>query len=257
MKVERKLPPSVEALRKTIHGLRSDPPQRNKGLKKRLEKLVGQFPRFPGHFIYIYNYSEGRVVYARGIQDVLGYPDDEADLELLLGALHPEDGPLVARLNQSALEAMGKMRNPANLHDLCLSVDYRMRKADGSYIKVLGQTAVFEVDPVSGKVHSSFSLCKDITAIKSSNTIGWEAHGFETMDFQPPEGTANRLRYQPSQRELEVLKRIAQGKGSKSIADELCISTTTVSTHRRNILRRTGLKNSAELVRHATAVGWV
>ena len=257
MKIEPTLPPSVEALRSTIHDLRTDPPQLNKGLKKRLEKLVGQFPHFPGHFIYIYNYSEGRVVYSRGIKEVLGYPDDKADLELLLGALHPEDGPLVARLNQCALEAMGKMRNPANLHDLCLSVDYRMRKADGHYIKVLGQTAVFEVDAVSGKIHSSFSLCKDITAIKSSNTIGWQAHGFETLDFEPPEGTANRLHYQPSQRELEVLKKIAQGKGSKIIAEELCISTMTVSTHRRNILQRTGLKNSADLVRYASAVGWV
>ena len=53
------------------------------------------------------------------------------------------------------------------------------------------------------------------------------------------------------------MRKIAQGKGSKAIAEELCISTTTVSTHRRNILQRTGLKNSADLVRYATAVGWV
>lgn len=63
----------------------------------------------------------------------------------------------------------------------------------------------------TGKVHSTFSLCKDIGGIK----------------------------------------------GSYTIAAERRISPMTVGTHRRNILQRTGMRNTAELMRHASAVGWV
>ena len=257
MENEASLDPKLITLRQSIHDLRTDPPQHNKGLKKRLKKLLGQFPRFPGYFLYIFNYSEGRMVYAHGIQEILGYPDHEMDLELLFQTVHPDDAFIVAQLNQCALEAMNKIRNPANLHDLCLSVDYRMRKADGQYIKVFDQTSVFEVDEATGKVHSTFSLCKDISAIKSTNTIGWQAHGFEFLDFDPPENSSNNVQYQPTNREMDVLKKIAQGQGSKAIAEDLCISPMTVATHRRNLLRRTGVRNTAELIRHASAVGWV
>ena len=257
MENEVPLHPDLHRLRQSIQGLRTDPPQQNKGLKERLEKLLGQFPRFPGYFLYVYNYSEGRMVYTHGIQEILGYPDHEMDLDLLFQTVHPDDALIMGQLNQCALDAMNKIRNPANLYDLCLSVDYRIRKADGQYIKVYDQTSVFEVDEATGKVHSTFSLCKDISAIKSTNTIGWQAHGFEFLEFEPPEDSANRVQYQPTSRELDVLRKIAQGQGSKGIAEDLCISPMTVTTHRRNLLRRTGVRNTAELIRHASAAGWV
>ncbi len=257
MNIEASYHPALQALSDAIQELRTDPPQHNRGLKDRIERLLGQFPHFPGHFLYIYNFSEGRIAYAHGIQEILGYPNDAMDLDLLFQIIHPEDGPLVARINQCALEAMGKIRNPVNLHDLSLSVDYRIRKADGRYIKVLDQTSVFEVENTSGKVHSIFSLCKDITGIKSSNKIGWQAHGFEFLDFEPPEGAETQLQYRPTGREMEVVRKMAQGKSSKAIAIELNISPMTVGTHRRNILQRTGMRNTPELIRHATAVGWV
>jgi len=60
-----------------------------------------------------------------------------------------------------------------------------------------------------------------------------------------------------SDREKEVLKLIMQGKTSKQIADELFISKTTVDTHRKNILEKTGARNSSELITMALEKGWV
>ncbi|MCQ8782956.1 response regulator transcription factor [Mangrovibrevibacter kandeliae] len=51
-----------------------------------------------------------------------------------------------------------------------------------------------------------------------------------------------------SPRELEVLERVARGEQSKVIAFELGISPRTVEIHRVNILRKTGLRNVADLV---------
>jgi two-component system response regulator DctR len=46
------------------------------------------------------------------------------------------------------------------------------------------------------------------------------------------------------------------GKGSKEIATEMGITFFTVNTHRRNLLERTGSKNTAELVNRGMAHGW-
>lgn len=51
-----------------------------------------------------------------------------------------------------------------------------------------------------------------------------------------------------SPREIEILEMVTQGKTSKEIALELFISKTTVDTHRRNILEKTGSRSTSELL---------
>ena len=58
-------------------------------------------------------------------------------------------------------------------------------------------------------------------------------------------------------REKEVLKLIAEGKGSKEIAGLLFISTRTVERHRANIMQKLGAKKTADLVKHAVQKGYV
>jgi DNA-binding NarL/FixJ family response regulator len=52
-------------------------------------------------------------------------------------------------------------------------------------------------------------------------------------------------------RELEVLKLIVNEFTNQEIADKLYISVRTVDTHRRNLLQKTGAKNTAGLVKYA------
>jgi DNA-binding CsgD family transcriptional regulator len=49
-----------------------------------------------------------------------------------------------------------------------------------------------------------------------------------------------------SEREVDVLRLLAQGKGNQQIADELVISLNTVRRHVSNILDKTGLSNRTE-----------
>ena len=53
-----------------------------------------------------------------------------------------------------------------------------------------------------------------------------------------------------SEREVQVLCKIAEGKENRIIADELYISVNTVHNHRNNILKKLGMTNTAELVRY-------
>ena len=52
-----------------------------------------------------------------------------------------------------------------------------------------------------------------------------------------------------SRRELEILEILAEGKTSREIGDQLFISSHTVDTHRRNIIRKTRVRNTAELIK--------
>lgn len=53
-----------------------------------------------------------------------------------------------------------------------------------------------------------------------------------------------------SNRELEILKNIAQGKSNRIIATELSISIKTVNTHRVNILKKLNLNSTSELIHY-------
>jgi DNA-binding NarL/FixJ family response regulator len=61
----------------------------------------------------------------------------------------------------------------------------------------------------------------------------------------------------PTHRELEILQLIAEGLSSKKIADRLFISEHTVSTHRKNVLRRYQMESTMELVAFAVKNKWI
>jgi DNA-binding NarL/FixJ family response regulator len=54
-----------------------------------------------------------------------------------------------------------------------------------------------------------------------------------------------------SKREREIIKFLAEGFSSKEVADKLNLSEFTVSTHRRNMLKKTRLNNARALVNFA------
>jgi two-component system, NarL family, invasion response regulator UvrY len=58
-----------------------------------------------------------------------------------------------------------------------------------------------------------------------------------------------------SDREFEILKMIAQGRGVSRIAAKLSLSVSTVGTYRARLLRKLGLRQTAELIAYAVRHG--
>lgn len=54
-----------------------------------------------------------------------------------------------------------------------------------------------------------------------------------------------------SNREIEVIRFVAEGLTNKQIADKLFLSAHTVTTHRKNIMCKLGISNTAGLVMYA------
>lgn len=72
--------------------------------------------------------------------------------------------------------------------------------------------------------------------------------------LQPAEPTADD---ELTQRQVEILKLIAQGRASKEIAFELGLSPKTVDVHRARIMDRLQLNDIASLTRYAVRKGLV
>jgi len=70
------------------------------------------------------------------------------------------------------------------------------------------------------------------------------AFDLEAGAYHPPHETL-------SDREYQVLCMIASGKTVKGIAEELCLSSKTISTYRSRIMEKMKMKNNAELTYYA------
>jgi DNA-binding NarL/FixJ family response regulator len=66
---------------------------------------------------------------------------------------------------------------------------------------------------------------------------------------------SNELENILSKREMDILKYISLGFTNSEIAEKLFISSHTVATHRRNLLQKINVKNTAGLVRYASKLG--
>jgi len=97
--------------------------------------------------------------------------------------------------------------------------------------------------------------------LKTARQIGLSPRELRSVMYDMPYPTTGRQRQVDpcplSSRELEVLKRLGEGKVYKQIAQELSLSTSTVRTHLHNIYGKLGAVDRAQAVLVATERGWL
>ena len=95
--------------------------------------------------------------------------------------------------------------------------------------------------------------------LKTARVVGLGPAELRSVMFDLPYPTTGRTRQVDpcplSSREVEVLKRLAEGKVYKQIALELNLSTSTVRTHLHNIYGKLGAVDRAQAVLIATERG--
>lgn len=108
------------------------------------------------------------------------------------------------------------------------------------------------------KSGASGYLSKDHAVEQLALAIRKAATGSKYITPSVAERLANQIdALQPSttdflsEREIEVLKLIAQGKSTSQIGEALSLSTKTIGTYRTRIQQKTGLRSNAELARFA------
>jgi len=75
--------------------------------------------------------------------------------------------------------------------------------------------------------------------------------------FSKPSEVENIAPLPLSAREIEIVQQTAKGLIAKEIADVLNLSTHTVYTHKKNIMKKLGFTTSSELVLYAVNKGLI
>ncbi len=73
----------------------------------------------------------------------------------------------------------------------------------------------------------------------------------QVFDYFRGKTAAKNALQELSEREVEIIKCLSEGKNTKAISEALFISEHTVKTHRRNIMQKMHVKTSAELIKLA------
>ncbi len=90
-----------------------------------------------------------------------------------------------------------------------------------------------------------------------SNDVAIKLLNFENNNTDPRKRLRNsktKLYDELSTRETEVLKLVGEAKSNDEIAEQLSISKRTVESHKQNLLRKIGAKNTSELIKFAVEV---
>ncbi len=220
--------------------------------QERSKEYLDSYPLMPTQAIYIADMTNLTVSYQRGIRKLLGYSEEEFNFDLLMNFYHPDDIERYFYFVKIANE-WGRMKNPEPF-TIESMFDYRVRKKDGSYLKVLRQTTVFETCIETG-MKSFFSILTDISRIKTDTSINFSLYDVNSGNIllegkQTGEDVVNF-----TNREKEIILKLKQGMNSQAIADFFDCSKHTVDTHRRKMLKKTGSKNTVEMVNFCILAG--
>ena len=95
----------------------------------------------------------------------------------------------------------------------------------------------------------------------AAEACGLGEAGLRRVLYELPQGVGARRRASGpcplSSRELDVLRRLAEGKVYKQIAQELELSASTVRSHLHNVYGKLGAVDRAQAVLMATEQGWI
>ena len=122
---------------------------------------------------------------------------------------------------------------------------------DAAYVRLADMVAHYS----QGGAVSSTEL------LAAARAVGFGPSDLRTVLYNLPYPTVDRPRaVEPSPlsaREMDVLKRLAQGMVYKQIAQEMSLSTSTVRTHLHNIYGKLGAVDRAQAVLMASERGWL
>ncbi len=183
----------------------------------------------------------------------------------ILSLTHPDDMGYVSNAEEKALKFMIETVGADKFTRYKGSYNFRLQTADGSYRLFNHQALVLKMD-ANYKFIKSLNIHTNISHLTKKNNHKFSLIGLagepsylnlSVYDIQPGIGKNDFPENVFTKREIEIIKLLAEGFNTKSIAKKLFISPTTAETHRKNILRKSGCENSVKLIARSISEGWI
>jgi len=214
---------------------------------------VGRF------YYYIFNCLNASMEFiSDSMCNLLGHPKSHFRVENLAELIHPDDFIYFIEFEKKVTNFFTQLP-PALVTSYKVSYDYRMRKADGGYIRILHQATAIHTDS-NGAVLRVLGVHTDISQLKKTNG---STLSFIGLNGQPSFENVMEVQVscRPNQsllsnREKQILQHLLQGMTSAQIGFTLHISKATVDRHRKNMLKKTNSKSTAELSIRSIRENW-
>lgn len=211
-------------------------------------------------YFYILNMHNLELDYVSpNVTTFCGFEPEEVNMGLLLKLALSKEFEILERKEMVIKDFFTRHLDPSEITNYKMTYTYEMRDHKGKKRVVLLQATVISIAENNTPLHI-LAIHSDISHIVGSSTSkvsfinlkgGVSYYNIPThkgifshdLGKDEPDIT-NSL----TPRETEIVDLLAKGLGAKQIAEELFLSIHTVRTHRKNILAKTGCKNTAELI---------
>jgi LuxR family maltose regulon positive regulatory protein len=194
--------------------------------------------------------DEAETISSARILIAQGYANEATSLLQKVIDITAEGGRLSTMIESLVLQALAfQARNDMDQAMAALERALISAERDG-FVRIF----VDEGPPMAQLLYEALSrgiapdyVSKLLTAFTSDET--------EQTSITPPRSSVSRLVEALSEREIEVLKLVAEGLTNKEIASRLYLSLNTIKVHTRNIYGKIGVRNRTQAVTKAKSLG--
>jgi DNA-binding CsgD family transcriptional regulator len=190
------------------------------------------------------------------ITEIHGFDPETVTFNDILGTIHPDDIEFISKAEASIANFFYNKLGVDKLTNYKLNYSFRSRMKNGDYCMLNHQAIVLTLDSKGG-FGKSLNIHTKIDHLTKNNTYQYSLISLNDepsyMNIDVFENTESISEF--SKREIDIIKLIAEGLDNTEIADALFISVNTVKQHRKNILKKSNSKNTAQLIRKSTLQG--
>lgn len=204
--------------------------------------------------LFVADFTKARYVFvSENVKAVMGYERSfflDNEISVFQSLFKPEEVRAMDELTAQQTRIL-QLLPPDEVKNHKFVSTYHLRQPDGSYRFMMQHYLFIETAPGNIPLVMLGSVT-DITHLNIHQTLQFSCFRFvDDKGWQPVaqlmKVVDSTLKDSLNKREHEVLHHIQQGLSTKMIADKLGISFHTVQTHRKNLLKKTGAANAAQL----------
>lgn len=198
-----------------------------------------------------------------GIEDILGIKPDALSFDLFMDLIHPDEMEYFLKCEDRVADFITNRITPDKVVKYKITYCLREKTRLNGYRLFLLQTVTLQTTE-DGSLLKVFGLHTDISHITTLNSrklslIGLmgEPSYLEIDVFADEPLVSYNEKINFTKRELEIIKLLGEGLTTGEIAAKIFVSKETVNSHRKNMLAKTGFKNSTQLLAYCIRKGLV
>mgnify|MGYP000152860722 CR=1 FL=1 len=205
-------------------------------------------PHYEGEAVYIYSFIEGRMLYARGWKDILGYKDTEVTMLKIISATTPHFINFSNELNDKALKFISTKTKKLEGYSFTLEVK-KIHKNGKTKVPLFSRVGVFK--SYKGQMTEILGRSQIMKSVKYSKVMEFAAYGPDKSEFEESLSKELFNYLTISRREKEVLLLASKGMTFKEIGENLGVTQSAIEKRIIPLYKRFDVRSLPHLISFA------